>query len=183
MAIGAAISFLVIDYGRLQLERFRVSAENERALLNAYLLASDTQNPDLWLRKLELIQTLSIDPALKDWAGREITYVKNCSAKAVIYQETLRVAASLLDPQTEPTERAAAQRRFEQLYWADLPYVHEGPGVAGAMVHFREAFVAAGSSPAADGLTALNVAMINLGKALSDDDPKKDPACGRGPKG
>ena len=183
VAIGAAVSFLIIDYGRLQLERFRVSAENERALLNAYLTASETQDPDLWLRKLALIETLSIDPALKAWAGGEITYVRTCSAKAVIYQETLGVAASLLDPNIEPAERATARRRFEQLYWADLPYVGEGKPVEDKMIAFRKVLVAAETAAPAGQMPNLNVAMIDLGTALRDDDPKKAVACGRGPKG
>ena len=183
VAAGAAISFLIIDYGRLQLERFRVAAENERALLNAYLSASETQDPDLWLRKLVLIQTLSTDPALQGWAGREIVFIQNCAAKAVAYQETLRVAAALLDPRADPAERALARRRFEQLYWADLPYVREGPAVAQAMIAFRAVLVGAESADPAGAGPDLNRAMIRLGNALREDDPGKDAACGRGPGG
>ena len=183
IAVGAAVSFFVIDYGRLQLERFRVSAENERALLDAYLTASETLEPDLWLRKLELIRTLSSDSGLSDWAGREVTYVQECAAKAVIYQETLRVAASLLDPHADADELVAARRRFEQLYWADLPYVGEGPGVKKAMIDFRKVLVAAETTSPAGALPNLNNVMIGLGDALRDEDPKKNPSCGRGPPG
>ena len=181
VAIGALGSFYLIDLARLHLEQFRATTENERALLNAYLTASDTVEPEVWVRKLELIQTLSIDPALQGWAGREILYVQSCSAKAVVYQETLRVAASLLDPHAEASERATARRRFEQLYWADLPYVHESKDVEQTMVDYRKALVAAETDSPAGSVPDLNVAMIHLSGALRGDDPKKDAACGRAP--
>jgi hypothetical protein len=41
-AVGAVVSFIVIDFGKLQLEQFRVQAENQRLVLNAYLVASES---------------------------------------------------------------------------------------------------------------------------------------------
>jgi len=179
LAVGAVVSFAVIDYGRLQLERFRTTAENERALLNAYLEASATVEPDLWLRKLDLIRTLSTNDRLRSWAAGEIIFVRQCAAKAAIYRETLRTGAALLDPHDRSDKRIAARRRFEELYWADLPYVRESSEVAAAMVKFRTALVAADSGSPGGELPDLNVAMIDLGRVLADSDPSLDPNCGR----
>jgi hypothetical protein len=43
-ALGAAISFYVLDLGKLQLDEFRFHSENERPLLQAYLGATDTSS-------------------------------------------------------------------------------------------------------------------------------------------
>ena len=50
VAVGAVISFAVIDFGKLQLERFRATAENRRELLNSYLKATEAPEPDVWKR-------------------------------------------------------------------------------------------------------------------------------------
>lgn len=55
-AIGAVASFLVIDWGKLKLEKNKAKSQKEQSLLNSYLEATETSNPDLWLRKLRLIK-------------------------------------------------------------------------------------------------------------------------------
>lgn len=183
LAVGAVISFAVIDYGRLQLEKFSAESENERALLNAYLDASDTVQPDIWVRKLEVVRTLSTQPSLRAWADGELHYIRKCAAKEAVYRETLQTAAALLRPDRNATPAwVAARQRFEQLYWADLPYVKESGAVAGAMIAFRKALISidSGGSERSNTEAALNGAMIELANALAEDDPRADSDCGRG---
>lgn len=180
IAIGAVASFLVVDYGRLQIEKFRATTENERELVNAYLSASETVDPILWLRKLELIRTLSSDEGTRVWATGEISYIKRCAAKVAVYQETLLAAASLLDPHSDPAERVVARQRFEQLYWAELPYVDEGDAVIAAMIAFREELLVVDSGQAGGDRLDLNSAMIQLSEALRDDHPQNDETCRAG---
>ena len=48
LAAGAVASFFLLDLGRLNLDRFRADAENERALLNSYLVATSEVTPEIW---------------------------------------------------------------------------------------------------------------------------------------
>ena len=57
IAIGAVVSFFVIDFGRLQLEKFQATAKNERELLAAYLTATKSVQPEVWKRKLQILKT------------------------------------------------------------------------------------------------------------------------------
>jgi hypothetical protein len=40
-----------------------------------------------------------------------------------------------------------ARRRFDQLYWADLPFAGESPEVEAGMVKFRKGLIAAELNP------------------------------------
>src|SRR6266700_5623451 len=68
IALGAVVSFAVIDYGKLQIERFQATAENQRQLLQAYLTATEAAQPDVWKRKLHVIQNFATDDQIKKWA-------------------------------------------------------------------------------------------------------------------
>ena len=186
VVVGAIASFWVIDVGRLKLEEFKVTAENERALLNAYLLASETTQPEVWVRKLQVISTLSTNPDLRSWAVGQLSYVRKCSAKESIYQDALRTAAALVHPAGKiESDVVAARQRFEELFWADLPYVGESKEVVDAMVSFRMALIAAESGPASgsDPAVGVNSAMLVLAAALSKDNPQNDPKCTASDKG
>jgi hypothetical protein len=184
IAVGAVISFVVIDYGRLRLEQYRATAENERALLQAYLNAGDATNPEVWARKLQVIRTLSRDESLRGWAAQELAYIRQCALKESVYRDTLRVAAELLRPR-DPTDPdwLQARKSFERLYWADLPYVRESAPVVEGMVAFRKALdlIERAGTDARPDDGPLNKAMIELARALSKDDPRANEACfGRG---
>ena len=186
VVVGAIVSFWVIDVGRLKLEEFKATAENERALLNAYLLASETTQPEVWVRKLQVISTLSTNPDLRSWAVGQLSYVRKCSAKESIYQDALRTAAALVHPAGKiERDVVAARQRFEELYWADLPYVRESGEVSAAMISFRNALIAAESGPASgsDPAVGVNSAMLVLAAALSKDNPQNDPNCTASDKG
>ena len=186
VVVGAIVSFWVIDVGRLKLEEFKATAENERALLNAYLLASETTQPEVWVRKLQVISTLSTNPDLRSWAVGQLSYVRKCSAKESIYQDALRTAAALVHPAGKiESDVVAARQRFEELFWADLPYVGESKEVVDAMVSFRMALIAAESGPASgsDPAVGVNSAMLVLAAALSKDNPQNDPKCTASDKG
>jgi cell division protein FtsB len=52
IAAGAIISFAVIDYGKLRLERQQAAADSQRQLLEAYLKATESPEPEVWKRNL-----------------------------------------------------------------------------------------------------------------------------------
>jgi len=180
VVVGAVVSFWVIDVGRLKLEEFKANSESEKALLDAYLLASETTQPEVWVRKLQVISTLSSDAELRRWAVSQASYVKKCSAKQAIYQETLRTAATLMHPSSQSDSAVmAARARFEELYWADLPYVGESDGVSRAMVSFRNDLIAIenGTGNTASAVTSLNQDMLELSAKLKLDNPQDDATC------
>src|ERR1700752_856463 len=126
VAVGAIISFWVIDLGRLRLEEFRSHAEDRRALLQAYLTATESVQPDVWKRKLRILQTLPDDQRIRTWADGELLYIEEYAAKAALYQETMKTASQLVNKESlKDLQRQAARSRYEQLYWADLPFVKE----------------------------------------------------------
>ncbi len=175
IAIGAVISFAVIDYGKLRIEEFRATAENQRELLNAYLRATESPTPDIWKRKLHLIINSSNDTQTKAWAQRELEYIDSFAALDALYRETLKVASQLVEPNRigEP-DRIQARARYNQLYWADLPYAGESQQVISAMINFRAQLIEAEKDPAATKEWAkLNRRLIELSKALRDSTPNK----------
>jgi len=172
VAIGAVVSFVVIDYGKLRLEQFRVTAENERQLLGAYLQATDSPAPDVWKRKLNLILNSANDKRTVAWAGRELEYIEKFAALDTLYRETLKIASQLVDPgRLKEPDRVQARARFNQLYWADLPFAGESSGVKFAMIEFRDQLLkaedAADNSSKQKEWGTLNEKLIALSQALS----------------
>jgi hypothetical protein len=128
--IAAVISFYVIDVGKLKLETFKSHADNRRLLLQAYLNATDSVQPDIWKRKLRVLQTYSDDDRIKEWAKREQSFIEMYAEQDALYREALKVASQLAYRSATKGQREVARSRFEQLYWADLPYARESPPVA-----------------------------------------------------
>jgi hypothetical protein len=148
IALGAIASFAVIDYGNLRVEQFRVAADNQRELLEAYLTATESPEPDVWKRKLAVLIKVADDERIRQWAEAELLYIEQFAARDALYRETLKVASQLIDPnRLNAPERAVARVRFDQLYWADLPYVGESQDVERAMVGFRNQLLAAEAAP------------------------------------
>jgi hypothetical protein len=174
VAIGAVASFWVIDVGKLQLERFRATSDNQRQLLDAYLKATETVQPDVWKRKLRVLVTSATDEQMKQWAKAELQDIENFAAIDALYRETLKVAAQLVEPsQINEPERARARVRYNQLFWADLPFAGESPAVVQAMIAFRKQLMTAEQEPKdRTQWEELNRALITLSEALRDSMPK-----------
>lgn len=176
IAIGAVISFAVIEYGTLVLERSKFTAENERELLKSYLIATETNQPEIWKRKLRIIRDFTSEREVKDWAISELSDIENFAGLAALYRETLTVAAQLIEPRRlfDP-KRVQARIRYNQLYWADLPYAGESEAVESAMFRFRSALIAAenAGAEAAKPWEELNQKLIELSRALRDPTPKR----------
>ena len=176
VAVGAVISFAVIDYGNLKLERFRATAENQRELLNAYLKATESPAPEVWKRKLKLIVNSTVDENTTAWAQAELEYINKFAALDALYRETLKVASQLVEPNRllEP-ERVQARARFNQLYWADLPYAGESQEVISAMIAFRSQLILAENAGSGiegrDQWEQLNQDLIRLSGALRESTP------------
>ncbi len=178
IAVGTIISFAVIDYGKLELEKFRVAAENQRQLLQAYLNATESAQPDIWKRKLHILEEFATDDNIKTWARGEREYIERFAAKSALYVETLKIASQLVEPgMLNDPGRSAARLRFNQLYWADLPYAGESQRVIEAMIAFRKQLLAAEaeSNRYPEPWELLNGRLIDLSQALRDDTPRSDP--------
>jgi hypothetical protein len=178
IAIGAVVSFAVIDYGKLRLERAQAAADSQRQLLEAYLKATESPEPEVWKRKLGVLLQFADDERLQAWARKERDYIDTFAAQDALYRETLKVASQLIEPaRLGDPERAKARARFDQLYWADLPYVRESSEVSDAMVKFRKGLVAAEAAPAdAEAWSQLAVLLIRLSTTLAreaDSDPRR----------
>jgi hypothetical protein len=173
VAIGAVISFLVIDYGKLKLERFRATADSQRQLLEAYLKATESPQPELWKRKLHILINFAAEERIQAWAQAELAYIERFAAQDALYRETLKVASQLMEPGLlNDSERIKARVRFNQLYWADLPYVSESQAVITAMIAFRNQLMAAESVPNdKQAWEILNRRLIELSQALRDSTP------------
>lgn len=175
LAVGAVVSFAVIDYGKLRLEQFRATAENDRELLNAYLQATEAPEPDVWKRKLHLILNSTNDERTLAWARREQEHIEKFAALDTLYRETLKIASQLVErSRLKEPERIVARARFNQLYWAELPYAGESRQVIREMIAFRNQLQTAEASEGPDSQQEwdkLNTALIRLSKALRESTP------------
>ncbi|WP_437783401.1 hypothetical protein [Sorangium sp. So ce1097] len=173
IAIGAIVSFLVIDYGKLRLEQVRVAADNQRQVLEAYLKATESPQPEVWKRKLRVLENLA-DDRMRKWATAELQHVNDFAALDALYRETLSVASQLVDPdRLNDPERARARMRYNQLYWAELPFAGESQAVISAMVAFRNQLMAAERAPTDEQVwQVLNGKLIELSIALRESTPK-----------
>ncbi|MDP2603330.1 MAG: hypothetical protein Q8S00_12165 [Deltaproteobacteria bacterium] len=173
IAIGAIVSFAVIDYGKLKIEQFRVAADSQRQLLQAYLTATESPQPDVWKRKLHILENFADDDRMRQWAQAERRYIEKFAALDALYRETLKVAAQLVEPgRLNDPERIKARARYNQLYWGDLPYAGESQAVINAMIAFRKQLIAAESAPAdKQAWENLNRRLIELSEALRESTP------------
>jgi len=173
IAIGAIISFAVIDYGKLKLEQFRVAADSQRQLLEAYLRATESPQPDVWKRKLHVLENFADDEQMRQWAQTELRYIESFAALDALYRETLKVASQLVEPgRLNEPERVQARARYNQLYWADLPYAGESQAVISAMIAFRKQLLAAENTPSdKQAWEILNRRLIELSNALRESTP------------
>ncbi len=175
VAVGAVISFAVIDYGKLRLEKFRITAENQRELLDSYLSATESPQPDVWKRKLHVLQNFADDERIKDMAKAELQYIENFAALDALYRETLKVASQLVEPgQLADPKRVQARARFIQLYWGDLPFAGESGDVAIAMRDFRNALIDAENAgpDKTEEWANVGIALLGLSSALKESMPE-----------
>src|SRR5687768_10156434 len=77
IAVGAVASFAVIDYGKLRLEQFRTNADIEHQMLEAYFKATESAQPDVWRRKLQVLLYSSQDPQIVRWVETELFRIKS----------------------------------------------------------------------------------------------------------
>lgn len=168
LAVGAVVSFAVIDYGKLQLERARLASESQLKLIEAYSKATEAAEPEIWKRKLDVLKLFATDDTVRDWAEKQLSDIKQFAALNALYRETLRTASQIIDPSTvNDPDRMKARRRFEQLYWADLPFAGEPVEVAKAMLTFRTGLVAAEMlATDASAWSSLNGLLIDLSATL-----------------
>ena len=171
IAIGAAVSFAVLDVGKLWLEQYRATSNHQRILLNSYLTATEAPQPEVWKRKLKLIINSATDKRTVAWANKELAYINEFAELDTLYRETLKVASQLVGRSSLANPaRSDARSRFEQLYWADLPFAGEGQDVINAMIGFRRQLriAEADAAPTAE-WDKLNGRLHDLSEALKKE--------------
>ena len=172
-AFGAMVSFFIIDLGRLNLEKYKTKTQKEQSLLNSYLLATETPDPDLWLRKLRLIKMFSTDSQILEWASGEEKFIKEQSALIELYKETVKVTSILANRKTYNTpDWIEASKRYYQLYWADLPYYGESQPVISTMMEFKKQFDKIENDRTTEQWEAMNIALIELAETLREETKK-----------
>ncbi|MEM6720242.1 MAG: hypothetical protein AAF611_13035 [Bacteroidota bacterium] len=172
-AIGAIVSFYVIDVGKLKLEKQKAKTQKEQALLDSYLKATETPNPDLWLRKLRLIKKFSTDAHILDWATKEEIFIKEQSALIELYKETVKVTSVLANKNAyNSPDWIEASKRYYQLYWADLPFYGESQPVISAMIAFKKKFDKIKNDSTDVEWQQMNVALIELSETLKEETKK-----------
>lgn len=171
IAIGAAVSFWVIDNGKLRLEKARFDSDNQYRLIESYSKATEAAEPEIWKRKLEVLNLFVTDQNVRTWLTNKLNYINSFGALDALYRETLKSASQLVDPGTVNTpERMKARSRYEQLYWADLPFAGESQEVVRAMIGFRDALVAAEQKPSeTKAWDELNTKLIELSATFRDE--------------
>ena len=171
IAIGAAVSFWVIDNGKLRLEKARFDSDNQYRLIESYSKATEAVEPEIWKRKLEVLNLFATDQSVRTWLTNKLNYINAFGALDALYRETLKSASQLVDPATvNNPERMKARSRYEQLYWADLPFAGESQEVVRAMIEFRKALVAAEQKPSdSNAWDELNTELIELSATLREE--------------
>ena len=167
IAVGAIISFYIIDLGKLRIEKFTAESTSQENLLNSYLSATDSPDPDLWKRKLSLLQRFSKDTMIISWAQGQEDYINQKAALLALYKETVNVASVVANRQIFDTEDwQKASKRYYQLYWADLPFYEESQPVISAMIDFKSKLDKIQSKDEAENWAQMNYALISLSRTL-----------------
>jgi hypothetical protein len=169
VAIGAAVSFAIIDYGKLRLEQVRLTSDNQFRFIEAYSKATEAPQPEIWKRKLDVFKVFATDDHVQEWITNQLETIENFAALDALYRETLKTASELIIPTAENNEeRNNARKRFEQLYWADLPFAGESQEVIDAMIAFRDGLMEAEAAPKDEIKSSkLNSLMYDLSKTLN----------------
>ena len=79
-SIGGVISFFVIDLRSQELREEQAVEESRRELVVAYMSAADNPDPDVWLRKLRIMDEHGPggrDSYWQKWVNSEISRVTN----------------------------------------------------------------------------------------------------------
>jgi len=164
ISIGTCVSFFILDMGKLSLEK----TKSDNLILNSYLKSTETPDPYLWLRKLDLIKQFSSNKDIKNWASVEKDRVKNYSGKLILYKETLRVASVVANGALKNTEEwKKADKRFFELYYADLVFIGEGDKIKKAMIDFIK--ILNGVKSGVLDWNKLNSPLLGLSKALANE--------------
>ncbi|GAB4191657.1 MAG: hypothetical protein Tsb002_20570 [Wenzhouxiangellaceae bacterium] len=175
IAVGAIISFWVIDYGNLKLEKYRAQSLNERELLISYMDAMGSSAPEVWKRKLNFLLEYSNDQKIRNFANNQLNYINEYAELNALYRETIKIASSLsVKEGLGDNEKRENLLRFEQLYWAELPLAGESEIVSKAMIQYRVRLQKVEAEPnEAINWNNLNLAMLELSTAIRSSMPNK----------
>nr|WP_067297649.1 hypothetical protein [Marinobacterium profundum] len=177
IAVGAIVSFWVIDYGNLRLEQYRAQSLNERELLVSYMNAMETSKPEVWKRKLQFLIEYSSDSKIENFAIQQLDYINQYAELTSLYREAIETASSLaVKDALTPSDRKQKFLRFEQLYWAELPLAGESTQVSTAMVRYRTQLLKTQADPElVKHWNELSFAMLELSTAIRSSMPDKTP--------
>jgi hypothetical protein len=119
-----------------------------------------------------VIETLSDDARIRKWASDQLDRLDKYAERETLYRETVKVASQLV-PNARSSQTDAARTRFEQLYFADLPYVNEDECVQKAMADFRNNLVTRDADPKKElRQLLLETSLIALSKQLRESSTK-----------
>lgn len=139
LAVGSCIVYCTIDKVNVKTEKFKVDSAYETKLMDSYLAATETVNPDLWLRKLAIIKNFAKDASTKAWVEKEEKYISQKLALLSLYKELIGVCSVIANRREFGSEKwNEAYAKFYQLHFAQLPFYDESLDVADEMSRFKK---------------------------------------------
>jgi len=173
VGVCAIISFIVIDIGRLNIENAKFEADRRQKLLESYLASTETSDPLVWRRKLQIVSRLG-DYDMCAFAVAQLQFIDEHEARNALYREAVSVAGRLIDTQIygQP-EWYQRKSRLNQLYYGELPLAKLSDDVRTSMDNYFEKLKAAEDHhPSLDGWKDAGIALAELSKAVAKDMPK-----------
>ena len=173
VGVCAIVSFVVIDVGRLNIENAKFEAERRQKLLESYLASTETSDPLVWRRKLQIVSRLG-DYDMCAFAVAQLQFIDEHEARNSLYREAVALAGQLIDTQIygQP-EWYQRKSRLNQLYYGELPLARLNNEVRAAMENYFEKLKAAEDHhPSTDGWKDAGMALAELSKTVAKDMPK-----------
>ena len=148
-------------------------ADGQRQLLEAYLKATESPEPDVWKRKLHILENFADDDHMRQWAQAELKYIQEFAGLDALYRETLKVASQLVEPhRLASPERAQARVRSNPALLGQSAVRGRKPGGRQRDDCIPAQLLIAESQPAgARAWDDLDGRLINLSTALRDSTP------------
>jgi hypothetical protein len=170
IAIATVFTFWVIDVGKLNIEKFKAHTRHEEKLLDAYILATKSSDPEEWKRKLNLLSHFSKDSSIIKWTQKEKVYIYEKAPLLTVYKETVRVCSIVANRQLYASDEwNNALKRYYQLYWADLPFYGETQNIIEVMISFKSELDKIESKEDIEQWKNLDYALIELSEVFKEE--------------
>ncbi|TNC81285.1 MAG: hypothetical protein C9356_09265 [Oleiphilus sp.] len=126
----------------------------------------DSPKPEIWKRKLQFIRSFAKEDRVITWAESQINILNKLPPKETLYLEAVETAQKLF--RRGPLDEEL-WKRFEQLYWSELPLANESRAMESALVRFRQALLEAQIGNDDKEWGDVNQALLTLSRVVSNE--------------